>query len=619
MLFKFKAFKNLKAKVKNRLFKGIAILIPVILLAVIELALRCFGYGHDTSLFIQYPDDPSLIVLNKYASLRYFNDTTNATKGYIEPFKRHKDPNTLRLVVLGESSGAGYPYFHNGSFHRWLQYRLSRSMPERNVEVLNFSLTAINSYTVLDFSKQLSEINPDAVLIYVGHNEYYGALGVGSTSNLGSNRFAIRLLTNLRRLRLVQLIDNFFAGIRGAGNATRAELNENLMKRMVARQSIAFGSNEYYQGINQFKENLSETFAVLQNAHIPVFISNLVSNEKDLPPLSSGNGPASANVYFNQGQAALKKGDFKTAKALFLKAKDADLLRFRAPEAMDSVIFTIAKAYKDVNIVDTRQEFGHNSSGGILGHETLLEHVHPNLFGYALLSDAFYSALKQKDVFAIPKSQEISFSELLKRMPLTPVDSLTGAYQIMMLKAGWPFNQKIASDFKVGNDFNQKVAGMLAVNRVSWNDAMVHLYQYSMQNRDTVTARKVTEALVLENPRDTKYAIYAARLNFEAGDYRSAEFYFHRCYRIDNSFENANNLYLFYLKSDQPEKAVQWIDTCSTKNAGGQWQTIHALVDNIAVLKVQSEKNPSNNSASKKIAAIYQELGEQQLSEKYSR
>jgi tetratricopeptide (TPR) repeat protein len=610
----------LKTKAKTRLFKGIAILIPVILLAVIELALRCFGYGHDTSLFIQYPDDPSLIVLNKYASLRYFNDTTNATKGYIEPFKRHKDSNTLRLVVLGESTGAGYPYFHNGSFHRWLQYRLSRSMPGRNVEVLNFSLTAINSYTVLDFSKQLSEINPDAVMIYVGHNEYYGALGVGSTSNLGSNRFVVHLLTNLRRLRLVQLIDNFLAAIRGSANTSRVDMSENLMKRMVARQSIVLGSKEYYQGVNQFKENLSETCEVLQNEHIPVFISTLVSNEKDLPPLASDNGPTSANAYFSQGQAALKKGDFKLAKVLFLKAKDADLLRFRAPEAMDSAIFAVAKAYGNVIVVDTRQEFESKSAGGILGHETLLEHVHPNLFGYALLSDAFYNALKKKHIFAIPDSEEMSFPDLLKKMPLATVDSLTGAYQIMMLKAGWPFNQKLPSDFKIGNDFNQKVAGMLAVNRVSWNDAMVHLYQFSMQNHDTTTAKKVTEALVLDNPRDTKYAMYAARLNFEVGDYRSSEFYFHRCYQIDNSFENANNLYLFYLKSDQPQKAVQWIDTCSTKNAGGgQWQTVRALVDNIAVLKTQVGKAPSGIAVSKKIAAIYQELGEQQLAGKYNR
>lgn len=607
-------------KAKTRLFKGIAILIPVILLIVIELALRGFGYGHDTSLFIPYPDDPSLIVLNKYASLRYFNDTTNATKGYIEPFKRRKDPNTLRLVVLGESTGAGYPYFHNGSFHRWLQYRLSRSMPERNVEVLNFSLTAINSYTILDFSKQLSEITPDAVLVYVGHNEYYGALGIGSTSNLGSNRFVIRLLTNLRRLRLVQMIDNFLAGVRGSANSSRVDMNENLMKRMVARQSIALGSKEYYQGINQFKENLSETCEVLQNEHVPVFISTLVSNEKDLPPLVSSGGSASANVYFGQGQAALKKGDFKAAKELFLKAKDADLLRFRAPEAMDSVIYAIAKTFKNVNVVDTRQEFENNSAGRIIGHETLLEHVHPNLFGYALLSDAFYNALKQKHVFTISPAAEISFSDLFKKMPLTTVDSLSGAYQIMMLKAGWPFNQKLPSDFKIGDDFNHKVAGMLAVNRVSWNDAMLHLYQYAMQNRDTTTAKKVTEALVLENPRDTKYAMYAARLNFETGDYRSSEFYFHKCYQVDNSFENANNLYLFYLKSDQPQKAVQWIDTCSAKNVGGgQWQVIRSLVDNIAALEKQAEKEPSNNAAFKKIAAIYQELGEQKLFEKYNR
>ncbi len=87
--------------------------------------------------------------------------------------------------------------------------------PDKNFEVINLSLTAVNSYTVLDFGKQLFKYQPDAVLIYTGHNEYYGALGIGSTSYLGSNRFLVQTLIKVREFKIVQLVNNCIRRISG--------------------------------------------------------------------------------------------------------------------------------------------------------------------------------------------------------------------------------------------------------------------------------------------------------------------------------------------------------------------------------------------------------------------
>jgi hypothetical protein len=166
--------------------------------------------------------------MNKYASERYFSDTANATRGNIEPFKADKGSNSFRIFVLGESTTAGYPYLHNGSFHRWLQYRLMHMYPGINFEVINVSLTAVNSYTALDFGRQVTEFQPDAVLIYTGHNEYYGALGVGSTSHIASNRTLVRLVLELRRFRFVQLMESCFRNMKGGADGT-IDQRENLM------------------------------------------------------------------------------------------------------------------------------------------------------------------------------------------------------------------------------------------------------------------------------------------------------------------------------------------------------------------------------------------------------
>ena len=41
-------------------------------------------------------------------------------------------------------------------------------------------MSAVSSYTLLDFSDEIVDYQPDAILIYAGHNEYLGILGVGS-------------------------------------------------------------------------------------------------------------------------------------------------------------------------------------------------------------------------------------------------------------------------------------------------------------------------------------------------------------------------------------------------------------------------------------------------------
>src|SRR5258705_3419675 len=170
------------------LFKVIAILLPFLFLLLLEVLLRTFHYGNDLRLFIEYAGNKDFLVLNPDASKRYFTNQSIATTGNREIFKKEKDENTTRIFVLGESTTLGYPYFHNGSFHRWLQYRLMRSIPDRNFEIINISLTAVNSYTVLGFAREVVNYQPDAILIYTGHNEYYGALGVGSTDRIGGNR-----------------------------------------------------------------------------------------------------------------------------------------------------------------------------------------------------------------------------------------------------------------------------------------------------------------------------------------------------------------------------------------------------------------------------------------------
>ncbi len=596
---------------RTRLFKAIALCLPILLLLVVELLLRLFGYGHDTSLFIRYPDDPRYWVMNKYASALYFSDTANATRGSIEPFAVQKATNTFRVFVLGESTTAGYPYFHNGSFDRWLQFRLMHEHPELHFEFINVSLTAVNSWTVLDFGRQVLQYQPDAVLVYTGHNEYYGALGIGSTSHIANSRLLVRTVLTMRRLRLVQLLGSFFSAFRPSGASPDAR--ENLLQRMAADQRIVYGSAAYEAGIRQFRDNMEELCRLVDAKGIPLFLSNLVSNEKDQPPLGEDSA---ARREFTFGDSAYRACDYGVARRHYIQAKEVDPLRFRAPAAIDSEILRLCAGYPHVHLVDAQKFLRGASPTGILGRETLLEHVHPNLYGYALLSEAFYTSMQ--GLFGAATGSKMSFDELLAKMPVTAVDSLNGAYTIMMLKSRWPFHEPIPAGFKRGNTVQEQLAGAIAVGRLSWLDATNELYTLSMRTGDKRTALKAVGAVLLEHPSNTRYALYAGRLSFELREDSDAVFYFKLAYTADPSPANLQSLYLLYMKLDQPGQASSWLDSAMARQPDdARLGSLKSLTGLIIRLKAQLAASPGDKTLSRQLALYYHEAGADEAAERY--
>lgn len=552
---------------RESLFKLIILLMPFLVLLVLEGALRLFGYGHDLAVFTEDPARKGYLVLNPHASKRYFANQQNATYGNAEPFTANKAPGVFRIFVLGESTTIGYPYMNNGSFHRWLQYRLLQTYPDRDFEVINLSLTAVNSYTVLDFGKAVLDYEPDAVLVYTGHNEYYGAMGVAATKGIGHNRTLARWLMNLRSWRLTQLIATVADKIIGLISGENVDLRENLMKRMAADQQIAFGSAAYNAGIDQFRANMDELAAAASTRGIPLLISNLVSNEKDLKPFVSipDGRRKSADTHYQSGIRLFNQADYPSAKKEFVTAKELDALRFRAPEALNTIIKDITHAHKGVTLVDTHDLFEKHAAAGILGKETLLEHVHPNLQGYALLSEAFYQTLRQTGLLPA-SSAEMPLEALKKQMPVTIVDSLKGEYEMMILKEGWPFNIPMPAEEKREKTEEEKLAGALVVRQISWRDAMGRLQQHYAAAKDTAAMLRVAEALALDDPLNPVYFDNAGKLSIALGLHRQAVNYLSKAFRMENSFERARMLFVILLKMEEPEEALPYVRYAAANN-----------------------------------------------------
>jgi tetratricopeptide (TPR) repeat protein len=591
---------------KLRLFKWLAILFPFVLIVLLELILRIFGYGIDTSLFVKYPDDPNYMVMNHYASDKFFPDTSYATTGNREIFAINKAPNTIRFFVLGESTTIGFPFRPNGSFHRWLQYRLSHMYPDKNFEIINLSLTAVNSYTVLDFGRQLAQYSPDAVLIYTGHNEYYGALGIGSTTYLGSNHFLVETLIKLRGFKVVQLLNNCIDKIKRLFNSNSKTGARSMMEVMAARQHIVNNSPDYKAGIQQFDKNMTELCSTLNEENIPVLLSTVESNEKDQPPfVSDGNEPNSASGWFRAGQAALKDSSFAIAKQDFDKAKELDQLRFRAPEAINDKIRKIAREFPNVHLVDTKKLFEQYSPHGIIGKELVMEHVHPNLLGYAVMSEAFFEAIQRQHLIRGKPEQEYTLDQLRHEMPITTLDTLSGNDMVMILKTGFPFNQPIPKNFKTNKSYDEVLAGKLARGFIGWSAALSDIYTYDIQHSDTTGALKIVEAMVLQYPQIPNFYNFSGHFNLKEGNYAQAAFYYRKLYMMNKDTTLPAIIIKLYLQANNPQQALAFEQYNSPPNQHATVTVLSRIISNEARLK----QKPSDKTVSEQISNDYKVFG----------
>ncbi len=129
-------------------------------------------------------------------------------------FRREKTPGSYRIVVQGASSAAGFPYGRWAGLAGMLGDRLEATFPDREIEVISTAMAAVNSYTLLDFVDEIIAIEPDAVLIYAGHNEYVGILGVGSGLAPAASRPLVLIQLELARFRIYQLIRSLMGPLR---------------------------------------------------------------------------------------------------------------------------------------------------------------------------------------------------------------------------------------------------------------------------------------------------------------------------------------------------------------------------------------------------------------------
>lgn len=490
---------------KRRVPLAFKILLPVfgvLLLVVAELVLRLVGYGSGYRLFERdrRDDGTEIYRLNPNAAERFFfrrveGKAVAPSRVLPVEFPVKKPADTIRIVALGGSTTAGFPYPRSGAFPGFLKAQLSDLHQDKKFEVINCGLTALNSYSVLDFVPEVLRCNPDLIVVYSGHNEFYGALGVGSSQSVASSRAITRLFMKIQKIRLYQAFRGLIESLR---KPPEGKSQTTLIRAMAKDQEIWVDSRKFAAAEAAFRANLEAVLRKARRRHVPVVLCTLISNVRDLSPMISAHAKDWAKARNLQWDSTLraaitleKDGDttgaiaqyrslldlddqyaeahFRLARVLaalgkwdeargeYEQALRYDALRFRAPPGFNRILREVASESKSgdlkapVILADVEPFVSEKAAGGVIGYDLMTDHLHPNTTGTCLIAQSICEALSSSTI-ASRFGETWDFSRLRdvgEYEPLVGVSAIEKYFAssiILSLYSGFPFDTQIDHD-----------------------------------------------------------------------------------------------------------------------------------------------------------------------------
>jgi len=564
-------------------FYLVLIFIPILFIILLESGLRIFDYGRTYDQWVNAGDGK--LTLNPDIAYRYFYTTGEVPSAGNNIFDETKNDNCYRVFVMGGSSAAGFPFTPNGSLARYIRNRFQILYPQKTIEVVNIAMSAINSYSLRDMLPGVIDQKPDLIIIYAGHNEYYGALGVGSMESLGDTRYIVNTVLWLNRFKTFELLRNIIKSIYNLF-AQPVKTDGTLMARMSQKNLIPFDSESFYSGIDQFEGNLNDILRMAKDADIPVLLGTLVSNLKDQKPFSSiehENYPSAEEIY-NLAVKDLKAGNTKSADSLFRFAKDLDALRWRAPERMNEVIIELGKKY-DFPVIKLDSIFNKISHDKIAGDNLIMDHLHPNMKGYQIIGKAYFDKGIEAGLF--PENNRSHYSPhlqdslTLSRYLFTELDSTIARFQIIILKSDWPYVKEKKSDEEKLRALNMRtfsdtLAFLVGKRELSWIDAHLQLAGRKLNDGDKNGCIMEINTVIDEYPYDPYPLEFGTDLLVNNKAFEEAYPYLLKLHRLKESAFTSKWLGIIDLLNNRIDPAIGHLSQSLNYNANDS-QVIYNL------------------------------------------
>jgi tetratricopeptide (TPR) repeat protein len=552
---------------RQRLFTTLILSFPFLIFAILEIGLRAGNYGGDLNLVLRKNvRDTQLYQINRAVAKRYFAQAgTTVPEPHDETFELVKQPNTKRIFCIGESTMEGFPYEFHATAPGFLRDRLKAMLPKYNVEVINVGLSAVGSYVVLDFMQELLDYEPDLFIVYVGHNEFYGAYGVGSTISIAGGQWLTRATLTLLKFRTFLLLRDAYSKILSLFASKETQPVGNMMQQMAASQTIPFGSPLYLEAREIYNSNLQRLISEAKSHNVPIMFSTLVSNWKDQPPFI--NDALNADSAFAEGKKYYGQGNFVEARIAFLRAKDYDALRFRMTEEFQELLVNLC-AQHDVPLARTDSAFLTNSPHGISGNELFLEHLHPNITGYFFMAKAFADAIKKNRLLAAESdwNPAPADSVLTETSTVGEFDWALGKIKTDLLKRRWPFNKGAVNfEFSAANPIESLVFKYVK-KEVAWSDARYLLAEHYAKNGQYHLARKECLAVSRVIPHHYNPLLRVADYYRLEGKREEARAAYKHCLAVEENPYGHVRLGLLFLEEEKVSEAATELQSALTIN-----------------------------------------------------
>ncbi len=507
------------ARGRYALFIALTLMAPLVLFGAVEGLLRLIRPDGGMPLFVhaQFVNGDYLVASPSLGA-RWFAGVEHPPSPAPEMFAARKPDRAFRVFVLGESAAAGFPYPRNVTFSRYLRDILRDVLPGDSVEVVNLGIAATNSFAMLDMADEVADQHPDVVLVYAGHNEYYGALGAASRVGIPGGTAAVRLYLRLLRLRTVRALRNAISSARTPDRPGADSLEAvSLMEVLGRDRQIPLESALYERGARQFESNLESIVRVFRRRGTPVLIASVASNLRDQRPFAAdaNSTPTGANSAFEAARVALARGDTTDALRLFARARDLDVIRFRAPGEFNDIIRRVALS-AHATYVPVAEAFAAASPAGIPGANLFLEHVHPTRQGQALIGRVFFRTMLESGLLghSVDTTRLRPMDEYFRGMEMTPFDERIAFHITRTLTSRWPFvpvEQQV--DYRgryVPTDLLDSLA--FAVSRGErWEIAKVRLAADYERRRQFDSAAAEYAGLVRDAPLASEPLLFMAR------------------------------------------------------------------------------------------------------------
>jgi hypothetical protein len=154
---------------KTIFFLFITILFFEFFLRFTEITLPSFVYDSPKFGRIQKPGADYFNILAEGFGMGKVNKF-----GYLGPaYPKHKDQNTLRIALVGDSFVEGIQVFDRQHYRHILEKKLSNLL-NKNVEVLNFGVGGYNLRDIyIDLRQRLLTYNPNIILIFIRAGNFF--------------------------------------------------------------------------------------------------------------------------------------------------------------------------------------------------------------------------------------------------------------------------------------------------------------------------------------------------------------------------------------------------------------------------------------------------------------